>query len=143
MDINARIAQELDIAARQVARTVELFDDGNTVPFIARYRKEVTGELDEVQIRGIQERLAYLRALEAESHSEVRSSNEHDDAYYENQKKMVELLKTERPTTYKFYTKLTPRNKAKVFQQYSADDADMEGRLSHLQKHIMDLYLSK
>lgn len=64
MDLERTIAQELDISPRQVARTAALLDDGNTVPFVARYRKEVTGELDETQIRSIQERLAYLRALE-------------------------------------------------------------------------------
>jgi uncharacterized protein len=73
MDINRTIAGELDIAEQQVSRTVELFDDGNTVPFIARYRKEVTGELDEVQIRAIQERLTYLRALEARKETVLKS----------------------------------------------------------------------
>jgi uncharacterized protein len=73
MDINHKIASELDITPRQVSRTVELFDDGNTVPFIARYRKEVTGELDETQIRAIQERVAYLRALEARKETILKS----------------------------------------------------------------------
>ncbi|MBM4459401.1 MAG: RNA-binding transcriptional accessory protein, partial [Chloroflexi bacterium] len=57
------IAAELKIPASQVAATVTLLDDGNTIPFIARYRKEVTGRLDEVQIRDIQARLEYLRKL--------------------------------------------------------------------------------
>jgi uncharacterized protein len=73
MDINRTIAGELGITERQVSRTVELFDDGNTVPFIARYRKEVTGELDEVQIRAIQERLTYLRALETRKETVLKS----------------------------------------------------------------------
>jgi len=64
VDIGQTIARELGVRPQQVARTIELFDDGNTVPFIARYRKEATGELDETQIRAIQERLGYLRALE-------------------------------------------------------------------------------
>lgn len=58
------IARELDLRPEQVARTIELLDDDNTVPFIARYRKEVTGSLDEEQIRAIQARLGYLRNLE-------------------------------------------------------------------------------
>jgi protein Tex len=61
--ITALIAAELKIPASQVLATVTLLDDGNTIPFIARYRKEVTGGLDEVQIRNIQERLEYLRKL--------------------------------------------------------------------------------
>ncbi|MBN1640243.1 MAG: RNA-binding transcriptional accessory protein [Anaerolineae bacterium] len=65
MDIAAHIANELGIAPQQVAHTIALFDDGNTVPFIARYRKEATGELDETQIRTIEGRLSYLRTLEA------------------------------------------------------------------------------
>ena len=65
MDIVKVIAAELSISPRQVGNTVNLLDEGNTIPFIARYRKEVTGELDEEQIRNIDERLTYLRNLEA------------------------------------------------------------------------------
>jgi uncharacterized protein len=60
-----RIARELGLGAAQVARTVALLDEGNTVPFITRYRKEATGGLDEEQIRQLAERLEYLRGLEA------------------------------------------------------------------------------
>jgi uncharacterized protein len=73
MDINQTIAGELGVHTHQVARTVELLDDGNTVPFIARYRKEMTGELDETQIRAIQERLAYLRALQERKETVLKS----------------------------------------------------------------------
>ena len=62
-DITTLIAQELGIKIPQVIATVKLLDEGNTVPFIARYRKEVTGELDEEQLRTIEERLQYLRNL--------------------------------------------------------------------------------
>jgi uncharacterized protein len=62
-EIPSLIAAELHVRPQQVAATLTLLDDGNTVPFIARYRKEVTGELDEEQIRTIQERSAYLRNL--------------------------------------------------------------------------------
>ncbi|MEJ5927360.1 Tex family protein [Corynebacterium sp. H128] len=58
------IAQELGIDRTQVEATVTLLDEGNTVPFIARYRKEVTGGLDDTQLRTIEERLTYLRELE-------------------------------------------------------------------------------
>lgn len=62
-DLANQIARELDLTAAQVAATIRLFDEDNTIPFIARYRKEVTGGLDEVQLDRIQERLSYLRAL--------------------------------------------------------------------------------
>jgi uncharacterized protein len=58
------IAQECRVQLMSLVATIELLDDGGTVPFIARYRKEVTGNLDEVQIRNIQERLEYFRELE-------------------------------------------------------------------------------
>lgn len=70
--IPALIAKELSIPQSQVTATVTLLDDGNTIPFIARYRKEVTGGLDEVQIRDIQARLDYLRKL-AERRETVRA----------------------------------------------------------------------
>src|SRR5690349_13123775 len=61
--IARELSAELDISSGQIARTVELLDEGNTLPFIARYRKEVTGSLDEVQIQAIADRTAALRAL--------------------------------------------------------------------------------
>lgn len=63
--IEARIARELDVREEQVEKTISLIDEGSTVPFIARYRKEVTGGLDDIQLRSLEERLAYLRELEA------------------------------------------------------------------------------
>ncbi|MCU0647083.1 MAG: RNA-binding transcriptional accessory protein [Gemmatimonadaceae bacterium] len=60
----ARVARELSLGAPQVAQTLALFADGNTLPFIARYRKEATGGLDEVQLRDVQERATYLHELE-------------------------------------------------------------------------------
>jgi uncharacterized protein len=62
--INQRIAEELGVHERQVTAAVELLDGGATVPFIARYRKEATGTLDDVQLRALEERLGYLRELE-------------------------------------------------------------------------------
>lgn len=58
-----QVAREMDLALAQVSKTIQLLDDGNTVPFIARYRKEITGELDETQVRSIEEQLHYLRNL--------------------------------------------------------------------------------
>src|SRR5882757_1000648 len=63
-NINRQIAQELGVREEQISATVELLDGGATVPFVARYRKEVTGGLDDAQLRTIEERLRYLRELE-------------------------------------------------------------------------------
>ncbi len=63
-ELMARAARELSIPVTQVASATELLDAGNTIPFIARYRKEATGGLDEVQIQAIQDRVEYLRNLE-------------------------------------------------------------------------------
>ncbi len=64
ISIPRRIAEELKVEERQVAAAVELLDAGSTVPFIARYRKEATGALDDTQLRNLEERLRYLRELE-------------------------------------------------------------------------------
>ncbi|MBM7623881.1 Tex family protein [Sporohalobacter salinus] len=61
--ISKELAIDLDLTAKQVKNTIELLDEGNTIPFIARYRKEVTGDLDETKLRELNERLEYLRNL--------------------------------------------------------------------------------
>src|ERR1700756_114625 len=63
-EILLHIAQTLSLSLRGITAVIELLDDGGTVPFIARYRKEATGNLDEVQIRAIEEKVAYSRELE-------------------------------------------------------------------------------
>ena len=63
MDINKILAKELNIKETQVAAAVALMDDGNTIPFIARYRKEATGGLDDQVLRALSDRLTYLRNL--------------------------------------------------------------------------------
>ncbi len=65
MDILKKLAEELHLTQSQVEKTVALLDEGNTVPFIARYRKEVTGSLDDITIRNMSDRLTYLRNLDA------------------------------------------------------------------------------
>ena len=64
MDINKKIAEELEIKVWQVEAVVKLVDEGNTIPFIARYRKEQHGALNDEQLRNLHERLIYLRNLE-------------------------------------------------------------------------------
>jgi uncharacterized protein len=64
-NINRQIAEELGVREQQIEATVTLLDGGATVPFVARYRKEITGGLDDAQLRTLEERLNYLRELEA------------------------------------------------------------------------------
>jgi len=64
MNIAQRIADELGVRLQQVDAAIQLLDEGSTVPFISRYRKEVTGALDDTQLRTLEERLIYLRELD-------------------------------------------------------------------------------
>ncbi|CAJ3682306.1 transcription accessory protein, TEX [Burkholderia pseudomallei] len=76
LKIVQRIADELSVQPRQVAAAVQLLDEGSTVPFIARYRKEVTGNLDDMQLRQLEERLLYLRELEERRATIIASIDE-------------------------------------------------------------------
>jgi len=64
MDIQLKLQQEFSLKQTQVENVIKLIDEGNTIPFIARYRKEMTGSLDDQLLRTLSERLAYLRNLE-------------------------------------------------------------------------------
>ena len=72
MNIINELAKEFNLPVSRVEATVALIDDGNTIPFIARYRKEVTGSLDDTVLRDLDERLKYLRSLE-QRQEEVKS----------------------------------------------------------------------
>ncbi|MGM0594826.1 MAG: Tex family protein [Pseudomonadota bacterium] len=76
MSIAQRIADELNVRVNQVQAAVDLLDEGSTVPFIARYRKEVTGGLDDTQLRNLEERLIYLRELEERREAVLKSIDE-------------------------------------------------------------------
>lgn len=76
MDINQKIAEELEIKIWQVEAVVKLIDEGNTIPFIARYRKEQHGALDDEQLRNLNERLTYLRNLEEKKEQVLASIEE-------------------------------------------------------------------
>lgn len=65
MNIKKQLSLELKISENQVNNVIKLIDDGNTIPFIARYRKEMTGSLDDEILREFQERLTYIRNLES------------------------------------------------------------------------------
>lgn len=74
--ISRRIASELSVADGQVEAAIRLLDEGNTVPFISRYRKEATGGLDDTQLRNLEDRLGYLRELEDRRAAILKSIDE-------------------------------------------------------------------
>lgn len=76
MDINKKLTEELDVAKWQVDAAVNLIDEGNTIPFISRYRKEATGSLNDEQLRKLFERLTYLRNLEEKKAQVLKSIEE-------------------------------------------------------------------
>ncbi len=78
MDIIKQICSELNLKENQVKNAVKLIDEGNTIPFIARYRKEQTGSLDDVELRDLNERLSYLRNLEERKEEVIRLIDEQD-----------------------------------------------------------------
>ena len=107
------IAEELNIKLVQVVRTIELINEGNTIPFIARYRKEVTGGLSDETLRDLGERLTYLRNLEARK-EEVKTSIENQGkltdeivANLENAKTLAEVEDIYRPYKQKKKTRAT------------------------------------
>jgi uncharacterized protein len=85
MDIALKITQELGVNKWQVEAAIKLIDEGNTIPFISRYRKEVTGSLNDEQLRNLDERLKYLRGLEDKKQTVLAS--------IEEQGKLTEELK--------------------------------------------------
>ncbi len=93
MDILKQLKEELNIRLEQVEATVKLIDEGNTIPFIARYRKEVTGSLDDEQLRNLHERLQYLRNLE-DKKAQVLSSIEEQGKLTEELKKQIQEAAT-------------------------------------------------
>src|SRR5579871_3096801 len=92
LEILLHVSQTLNIPLKALAAVIELLDDGGTVPFIARYRKEVTGNLDEVQIRSIEEKLNYFRELVARREAILESIAE--------QGKLTDDLKARIEATY-------------------------------------------
>lgn len=93
MDINQRLTQELAVQKWQVEAAVKLIDEGNTIPFISRYRKEVTGSLDDEQLRKLHERLLYLRNLE-EKKEQVLSSIDEQGKLTDELRKLIVAAET-------------------------------------------------
>lgn len=112
MDLIAQLANELGLKKEQVARTVDLFDQGNTLPFIARYRKEVTGGLDEERLRQLEERLTYLRNLEARKEEVLRSIAEQGKLTPELEKAIREA--TVRQEVEDYYLPFRPKRRTRA-----------------------------
>ncbi len=93
MNIISALAAEFSVKPWQVENTVALIDDGNTIPFIARYRKEATGSLDDTLLRSLSERLAYLRSLE-EQKEKIRALITSQEKMTEELEKAIEAVKT-------------------------------------------------
>ena len=90
MDIIAKLAEELNIKAQQAEAAVKLIDEGNTIPFISRYRKEATGALNDEVLRNLFERLTYLRNLEEKKEQVLSSIEEQGKLTEELRKQIVE-----------------------------------------------------
>lgn len=93
MDINQKLTEELGVKKWQVEAAVKLIDEGNTIPFISRYRKEVTGSLNDEQLRQLFERLTYLRNLE-EKKEQVLSSIEEQGKLTEELRRQIMMAET-------------------------------------------------
>ncbi len=94
MDINLKITEELDVAKWQVDAAVNLIDEGNTIPFISRYRKEATGQLNDEQLRKLDERLTYLRNLQ-EKKDQVLKSIEEQGMLTDELREQIESAETQ------------------------------------------------
>lgn len=113
MDLTKQIAEELKLKNNQVQNVIRMLGEGNTVPFIARYRKEMTGALDEVQIRAIMERWTYLENLNQRKEEVIRLISEQDKLTPELQQQIMKAQKLQevedlyRPYKQKKRTKAT------------------------------------
>ncbi|HNA30353.1 MAG TPA: Tex-like N-terminal domain-containing protein, partial [Thiobacillaceae bacterium] len=117
LSIAARIAQEINVQPRQVAAAVELLDDGATVPFVARYRKEATGGLDDTQLRHLEERLTYLRELEERRTAVLASIGEQGKLTPELERELLEADTKQRLEDLYLPYKPKRRSKAQIARE--------------------------
>lgn len=121
LDLSIRLAQSLSITEKQVKNTIELLDDGATVPFIARYRKEVTGELSDTQLREFVEKLTYMRELDDRRETILKSIEEQGKLTKELEQL---ILQAENKTTLEdLYLPYKPKRRTKAS---IAKDAGLE-----------------
>ncbi len=112
MDISAKIAAELSVKTHQVTAAISLLDDGATVPFISRYRKEVTEGLSDTELRNLEERLHYLRELEARRKTILTSIAEQDKLTPELEKNI--LAAEDKATLEDIYLPYKPKRRTKA-----------------------------
>ena len=111
--INEKLVKEFGLKPFQVENAIKLIDEGNTIPFIARYRKEATGEMSDEQLRDMFERLTYLRNLEKRKEEVIRLIDEQGklteelQAEIEKSETMTEVEDLYRPDTQKKSTRAT------------------------------------
>ncbi len=112
MNLNGKIALELNIKLQQVEAAIELLDGGATVPFISRYRKEVTGGLSDTDLRALEERLHYLRELQDRKATILKSITEQDKLTPELEK---QILETDNKSTLEdLYLPYKPKRRTKA-----------------------------
>ena len=140
MDILKTLEQEFKLKPFQVENTVSLIDEGNTIPFIARYRKEVTGALNDEQLRNLDERLKYLRNLE-DRKAQVLASIEEQGKLTEELKAAITAAETMvlvedlyRPYKQKRRTRATIAKEKGleplaqfIFEQQTTEDVEVNG----------------
>lgn len=112
MNINNKIATELNIKIQQANAAIELLDEGATVPFISRYRKEVTGSLSDTQLRQLEERLGYLRELESRRQTILKSIAEQNKLTPELEKNILET--DNKATLEDLYLPFKPKRRTKA-----------------------------
>src|SRR4029079_8275222 len=112
MNINIKIATELNINVQQANAAIELLDEGSTVPFISRYRKEVTGGLSDTQLRQLEERLHYLRELEDRRQTILKSITEQNKLTPELEKNI--LATDSKATLEDLYLPYKPKRRTKA-----------------------------
>jgi uncharacterized protein len=138
MDILRQLKEELNVRIEQVEATVKLIDEGNTIPFIARYRKEVTGSLDDEQLRNLSERLLYLRNLE-DKKTQVLSSIEEQGKLTEELKKQI-LEATTLVVVEDLYRPYRPKRRTRAT---IAKEKGLEGLAEIIKAQETDLPLSE
>ncbi|MDD1638137.1 MAG: RNA-binding transcriptional accessory protein, partial [Methylococcaceae bacterium] len=143
MDVIQRIAEELSVNSKQVSAAVALLDEGATVPFISRYRKEMTGGLDDTQLRQLEERLGYLRELNERRKTILDSIRSQDKLTPELEKAISEAdTKTLLEDLYLPY-KPKRRTKAQIAREAGLEplaDAILNDR-SLIPEHIAACYI--
>ncbi len=134
MDIIAQIAQELTVDIKQVHETVTLLDEGATVPFIARYRKERTGGLDDSQLRNLEQRLIYLRELDDRRQVILASVDEQGKLSADLKKSILDTLS--KTTLEDLYLPFKPKRRTKAQIAREAGLEPLAELLLNLENHV-------